>query len=169
MRSKDKGVNTQTGLLKRETWRLMEGSHFVVRCQGIQKKMNREKWSSEIYHNFHNVDFKRKKYNKRWNLQKRMEGKRGGGVNEGVVSWSRRAGLGSHCVANREQCSRPPVCLVGSGCYHAHFVLGDDSFIQGDMHSALQGQSAPAPTSSFSLSVCCSPFKPNLSSFSDTL
>lgn len=42
---------------------------------------------------------------------------------------------------------------VCSGCYHAHFVLGNDSFIQGDMYWALQGQSAPSPTSSFFLCV----------------
>lgn len=38
-----------------------------------------------------------------------------------------------------------------SGSYHAHFVLCDDSFIQRGMHSAPQGQRAPATTSSFFL------------------
>lgn len=43
---------------------------------------------------------------------------------------------------------------VCPGCYHAHFVLCNDSFIQGDMHLALQGQSASAPTSFLPFTLC---------------
>lgn len=66
------------------------------------------------------------------------------GAQEGALILSFGTGLGSCCVANGQYRLRPLLCSGHS--YHAHFVLSDYSFIQGDMHLALRGQNAPAPT-----------------------
>lgn len=75
--------------------------------------------------------------------------------------WGRWSTRGSSKLESGDRTGFPPshkwrVALeatVCSGCYHAHFVLCNDSFIQGDVYLALQGQSAPAPTSCFFLRV----------------
>lgn len=84
-------------------------------------------------------------------MKREWKDKGGGWRTRGRRELKQRSATGFSLRANGEKCSRRPVC---TGCYHPHFVLSDGSFIQGDMHLLLQGQSATAPASSFSFWVC---------------